>query len=354
LRTTTTGTTGTPTSVSFSAYELRTIVALAELAHHFSGSIDASDIVQISTSARAALGNLALGGASARIGALVSLSGIVDPAHTLALLAAEQRIPGKKRRVSVLSIYPSYLGELVECGLRSGYRPADFGLERLFVGGELVTAGLRARCQHLFGPVEIIENYALTETAPFGGTRCSEGHLHFDLSHGLLEVLNPETGAPAPPGALGTIVATPFPPFRDTTILLRYDTEDLVRPVAGPLTCNLRTLPATTAILGKLRGAVRHDDGWTTPRDVAEALEAIEAVPLPARYGVWAVPGGVAVEVVARADTPAARRAIAARLEERGVPLRSLCLVSDRTQLRCPAPLRCDLREQSFSPSPAV
>jgi hypothetical protein len=51
----------------------------------------------------------------------------------------------------------------------------------------------------------------------------------------------------------------------------------------GPLACTLRTQPATSDLLGKRRLAVRHDAGWTFPRQVLEALEALEAVPLPAR-----------------------------------------------------------------------
>ena len=53
--------------------------------------------------------------------------------------------------------------------------------------------------------------------------------LPFEPVHGLLEVLDPETRRPAGPGEVGTLVATPFPPFRETTILLRYDTQDVVR-----------------------------------------------------------------------------------------------------------------------------
>ncbi len=149
----------------------------------------------------------------------------------------------------------------------------------------------------------------MTEPWPFGGTLCAGGHLHFEPAHGLLEVLNPETGAPARAGEVGTLVLTPFPPFRETTIVLRYDTQDAVRALDGPPTCALRHMPATSNLLGKLRLAVQHDDGWVFPRDVLEALESIEELPLPARCGFWAVPGGMAVEVVAQ-DTPTVRRAI--------------------------------------------
>jgi hypothetical protein len=282
------------------------------------------------------------------LGALVCPVGLVEPEHTLALLAHRQRLPGKKAQTSVLAIYPSYLGELVESGLRLGYRPADFGLERITAGGEIVTAGLKARCRELFGPVEFMEGYGMTEPWPFGGTVCSEGHLHFEIAHGLLEVLNPHTWAPAQPGEVGSLVLTPFPPFRQTTLLLRYDTQDMVRPITQPLTCSLRHLPATSNLLGKRRLSAQHGQGWTYPRQVMEALETVEAVPLPARFGFWAVPGGVAVEVVARRDTASTRRQIEQRLAVWGVPVQQLRLLTDRSQLRQPFPLRGDLREGTF------
>jgi phenylacetate-CoA ligase len=147
----------------------------------------------------------------------------------------------------------------------------------------------------------------------------------------------------------GSIVATPFALYRETTILLRYDTEDMVYPLTAPLTCSLRNVPGTTDLLGKRRLSIRHEQGWTFPRDVLEALEGVDEVPLPARCGYWAVPGGVAVEVVTRGgNTPVARRVIGDRLEERHVPLQQLYLREHRGELQQPLPLRCDLRETSF------
>ena len=347
--TTTTGTTNKPTSVYFSAHEMRTYIALAAIGLLSANRIDESDIVQLSTSSRATLGNTCFAGACARIGALVSLAGLVEPLRTLALLAEEHRVPGKKPKVSYMGTYASYLGELVECGLQHGYGPADFGLERIAVGGELVSEALKERARRLFGPVEVHDDYGMTETWPFQGQSCSEGHLHFEPTSGMLEVLDPETGAPARPGHVGSLVATPLPPYREVTILLRYDTQDVVRRVEGPLTCNLRNLPATGPLLGKLRLASRHEGGWTFAREVLEALEGAEEVPLPARYGFWAVPGGVAVEAVARRSAePRVRRSIETRLEERGIPVRELNLVEHRGVLRRPLPLRCDLKETAF------
>jgi phenylacetate-CoA ligase len=160
--TTTTGTTNKPTSGYFSAHEMRTYIALAAIGLLSANRIDESDIVQLSTSSRATLGNTCFAGACARIGALVHLAGLIEPLRTLALLAEEHRIPGKKPKVSYMSIYASYLGELVECGLQHGYGPHDFGLERIAVGGELVSEGLKERARRLFGPVEVYDDYGMT------------------------------------------------------------------------------------------------------------------------------------------------------------------------------------------------
>jgi phenylacetate-coenzyme A ligase PaaK-like adenylate-forming protein len=355
LRTTTTGTTGKPTSVCFSEYELAVTIALGAIAMLFDGSVTPEDIVQISSSSRATLGNFCFAGSCAQVGATVCPVGLVDPEITLALLAEEHHIPGKKRRVSVLQTYPSYLGELIETGLRLGYGPSDFGLERIVVGGEIVTAGVQARCRRLFGSVQFRGGYGMTEIWPFGGRLCEQDHLHFEPSQGLLEVYNPQTGTAARPGETGIVVATPFAPYRDATVVLRYDTQDVVRVLPDSPTCSLRNLPATSNLLGKLKLSVPYDGGWVYVRDVAEALEAVDEVPLPARYSFWAMPGGVGVEVVTRSQGAAVRGKVEAGLLESGVPLRELHLLDDRSQLRNPVPLRGDLRELSFAaPQPPI
>ena len=352
FRTTTTGTTGKPTSIYFTAREIQATSLLVAITFLQSGQILPEDIVQISTSSRATLGNTCFSQACQRIGAVWYQTGLIDPAHSLALLSEEHHLPGKKCRASFLNTYASYLGELVECGLSSGYGPKDFGLERISVGGEIVTDGLKRRCQKLFGPVEFIESYAMTETWPFSGTRCAEGHLHFEPSQGLLEVLDPNNTQPAQPGQMGTIVATPFPPYREASVMLRYDTEDVVQLIPEPLTCNLKHWPATSDIQGKLRLSVRGPDSWVYPRQIREAVESLEEVPLPARCGFWAIPEGIVVETLVRKSEPSIRQKIGRCLEEQGVPVRELHLVENVNQLQHPLPLRCDLRETSFdSPS---
>lgn len=200
-RCTTTGTTGQATTIYFSADEMQTFSALSAIGLLMDGTVGEDDVVQISTSARALLGNTGFAGACSRVGAAVHPAGLVDPAHTLALLAERRSLPGKKSRVSILMTYPSHLGELVELGLAGRRQPADFGLERIAVGGELVSQGVKERARRLFGDdVHFSEGFGMTEIWPLGGALCPDGHLHFEPMRGLVEVIDPDTGRPARPG----------------------------------------------------------------------------------------------------------------------------------------------------------
>ena len=349
MRAMTTGTTGWPTSVYFSADEVRLLAAVTASHVLLRQNVRVDDIAQIYLSSRALIAVSSVMGCCAYIGVPVHLAGLVSPAHALALLSERRSVPGKRERVSVIDAYPSYIGELVEEGLRAGYRPDDFGLRHIVVGGEILTAGLRRRAQRLFGPVTFQETYGMTETLPMGATECSAGHWHYETTAGLLELIGLDGQQSVAPGEPGSIVGTPFPPYRETTILLRYDTEDVVSPLPGPLDCELKDLKATSRILGKRRMSVRHDAGWTFPRQLQEALEAVEQVPLPARFSCWPGAGGVEVEVVARSTGADCRRVIGEALEAKGVPVRRLVIVTDRSHLRHPNRLRCDLREHTFT-----
>jgi phenylacetate-CoA ligase len=348
FRALTTGTTGIPTSVYFSRDELEAATSLGAIGVLLGRQAEPEDVIQLSVSSRGLFPLMLAARISARIGAVMYQTGLVDPAHALALLAERRSLPGHKPQASLLSTTPSYLGSLVERGSELGYRPRDFGVERIMLGGEIATEGLRSRAARLFGEVEYIETYAATEILGTGALTCPSGHLHFPVPPGLVEVVRLDGRRAAGPGEAGRLVVTPFAPYRTTTVVLRYDTGDVVRVPAEPPTCELSTIPATSPILGKLATSIPHSDGWTFQRDVAEALEALDEVPLPARFGLRAHDRGVAVEVVACDDEEGTTRRIAAALERR-VPLHALRVVTDPRSLEDPVLLRTDLREHSFA-----
>lgn len=339
LRPTTTGTTGRPTAITFSLREMRLSAALQAIDGLAADTIREDDILQIATASRGLLGNVSLAAACAHVGAMVTATGIVEPADALRQLAEARGLAGKRRQASLLYTYPSYLGELTEAGLRLGYVPADFGLRQISVGGEIVTAAVQRRARALFGDVTFTTGYGMTEIWPLGGSPCEAGHLHFQPAYGKVELVDVDADRPAAPGAVARIVATPFPPFRESTLLVRYDTEDLVRVPEAPLRCSRRHLPAAGELLGKRKHAVRLDDGgWVVARDVLEAVESVPQVPLPAQVRWEAAPGGVGVSVAVRpgCDRTAARRAIEAALAARGVPLATLSLRDDPPPGRFP------------------
>jgi phenylacetate-coenzyme A ligase PaaK-like adenylate-forming protein len=350
FRTTTTGTTGPPTSVCFSRHEMETYILLGAIGNLAIRDILPEDVVLLSSSSRALLGNLNGIGLCDRIGALWFSGGLVEPELTLAMLTEEHHVPGKHSRVSVWAPYPSYLGEVVEVGLAAGYGPSDFGVRRIDLGAEIYTEGLLERTRKLFlEDVGFARGYGMTETWPLGAEMCDDGHLHFPSAQAYVEIRALDGGAVAP-GEPGTVVATPLPPYRETTLVIQYDTQDVVRALTELPTCAASELMAVSGIQGKLALSVQYENGWVFPAEVREALEAVDAVPLPARCGFWAVDGGVAVEVLVRRETAAARREIAESLDARGVPVRELHLRTDRSELERPLPLRCDLREASFKP----
>src|SRR5687767_4376286 len=86
FRSTTTGTTGKPTSVCFSAYEIQISIMLGAIGDLIIGDVTPEDVYIIASVSRAALGNICAAGAYARAGALVFQGGIVDPALTLSML----------------------------------------------------------------------------------------------------------------------------------------------------------------------------------------------------------------------------------------------------------------------------
>jgi phenylacetate-coenzyme A ligase PaaK-like adenylate-forming protein len=348
LCTMTTGTTGQGTTTLFTMRETRLFSLLSALALRGGGLISTEDVVQVSTSARALLGNQTAMDAYRHVGALIYQTGVVEPAQALALLAKRHSLPGRKERVSVFFTYPSYLGKLIETGLALGYGPQDFGLELLIVGGEVSSPGLRQRSEALFGPVKFDEGYGISEVWPFGGAYCEQGHLHFDPLRGLMEVIDPDTGQPARPGEAGSLVLTPFLPYRESSIILRYDTGDMVRTLAEPCTCSLSHRPATGPLLGKQRFCVRSEGGWVGPRDILEVLEPNRAIPLPVRCGLWATAGGLGVEVAVGEASDRLQQELTEQLRSAGLPVTTVKLVTDPAQLERPLPWRGDLHEHSF------
>src|SRR5439155_22460029 len=130
---------------------------------------------------------------------------------------------------TLLAATPSYLAELQVAERRRGMGPDDFQLRRIDVGGEVLSPSLDRAARETFGVPLVRDSFAMTEVVPVSARSCSQGHLHHDINMGFVEHLDVETGEPAAPGALATVVITPFSPYRECMPVFRYDTRDVVR-----------------------------------------------------------------------------------------------------------------------------
>jgi phenylacetate-CoA ligase len=295
LATRTTGTTGRPAEVWLSRYEMELWPALGALAAVLRGELRPGDVMQVNLSSRSTVA-LHLAAAGCRLtGAGCRPLGIVAPEAALEGLA--------DGGATTLLTVPSYLAELVTAARRAGMVADDFRLRRLVVGGEVLSASLARAAGQTFGVPQVEDPYSMTEIVPVTGRPCSQGHMHHDVNLGLTELVDLDTDEPAAPGALGTLVITPYFPYRDCTPVFRYDTRDVARCLPdGPLRCELAGIPATGKILGKADHLLRLPGREAvTSRQLIEAVESLPAEPWPARYRATASDGRIRLTLPASA-----------------------------------------------------
>jgi phenylacetate-CoA ligase len=177
----------------------------------------------------------------------------------------------------VLVSTPSYALVIAQALTDAGVDPADTPLELGLFGGEPWTEGLRQQIDRALG-MKAVNFYGLSEMCgPGVAVECltaREG-LHVNEDHFLVEVIDPETEQPLPPGATGELVFTTL--TKEALPLIRYRTGDL-----GALTLEACRCGRTTARLIELGG--RWDDMMIIrgvnlfPSHVEQLLLSVEGV----------------------------------------------------------------------------
>jgi phenylacetate-CoA ligase len=152
---------------------------------------------------------------------------------------------------TVLICTPSYalhLGEAVEkAGVRDRLR-----LRLGLFGAEACSDALRTRIEERWG-ISATDNYGLTEViGPGVAGECErKDGMHLAEDHFLVEVLDPQSGAPVADGEVGELVVTSL--TKECSPVLRYRTRDLSRITRERCPCG-----RTTARMHKVIG--RTDD----------------------------------------------------------------------------------------------
>ena len=106
-------------------------------------------------------------------------------------------------------------------------------------GAEPWTEGIRQRLEEELG-ILALDVYGLSEMmGPGVGMECpSRQGLHLWDDHTLVEILDPETGEPLPPGEEGVLVLTSL--TKEALPLIRYWTGDRTRILPGECPCGIR------------------------------------------------------------------------------------------------------------------
>jgi len=345
VATRTTGTTGRPTEVWLSRYEIELWPALAALSGLLRNEINPQDCMQINISSRATAAvqqNLTV---CRLVGARSLVLGVISPDESLDSLAS-----GGDEAPTLLSTYPSYLAQLEKAARRRGLGPRHFRLRRIDCGGEVLSSSLANAAYETLGPTLVNDTFGMTEILPVSGRVCNQGHLHHDLNVGFVEVIDLETGEPAAPGRLGTVVVTPYYPYRECMPVFRYDTRDVVcRLPDEPLTCDLTGIPGTSRILGKADHLLHVNEQLVTLRDLVEVYEALPSRPWPARFSAWVVDDHIELIVPEEALTGVTREEVERRFREAGIAVHVASCVAREEEVTRLRSLRADLLETTFA-----
>ena len=129
-------------------------------------------------------------------------------------------------QTTVIHIIPSFALYLLNTFAAEGVDPRDLPLRIAFIGAEPHTEDMRRRIEAAYG-LKAYNSYGLSEmNGPGVAFECPEQNgMHVWEDAYLLEVLDPQTLEPAPPGVTGELVFTNL--TRQGMPILRYRSRDL-------------------------------------------------------------------------------------------------------------------------------
>ncbi|WP_374488009.1 phenylacetate--CoA ligase family protein [Zoogloea sp.] len=179
-----------------------------------------------------------------KLGALSIHAGTVPSERLLAIL--------RQFQVTALWTTPSYAWYLGETAIKEGLDlRKDLAVRRIFVAGEPGGSipETRQRIEDLWG-ASVYDYYGLSDIFGSCAGMCeAKDGLHWAEDHILVEVLDPDTGAPVPEGGRGELVLTTLQ--KTARPMIRFRTGDIVSFTAEPCSCG-RTSIRLRGIHGRL------------------------------------------------------------------------------------------------------
>ncbi|MBN1195507.1 MAG: phenylacetate--CoA ligase [Methanomicrobiaceae archaeon] len=235
------GTTGKPTVVGYTQKDVD--IWTTSLARALTAcGIGRGDVVQVSYGYGLFTGGLGLHYGAERIGATVVPTSVGNTERQLELM--------QDLHVTAIACTPSYLIHISEVAEKMGISiKDDTVLRAAILGAEPWSEQMRIRIEEQLG----IRAYNIYGTSELSGPmfcECEEQngiHMWSDLA--LVEIVDPETGEPLPPGTRGEMVVTILQ--KEALPIIRYRTGDITSLIPEPCPCG-RTHPRIERLSGRV------------------------------------------------------------------------------------------------------
>src|SRR5512139_1675065 len=217
------GTTGAPTVVGYTRNDIRTWSNLVARIITM-GGVTKDDVIQIAFGYGLFTGAFGLHYGAERIGASVIPASSGNTARQIKIM--------RDFKTTALVSTPSYALLIGDTLRETGTPLSSLSLKWGLFGAEPWSDAMRQEIEERLGIVAT-DNYGLSEViGPGVSGECLERKgLHISEDHFLVEVINPETLQPVPPGEKGELVITTL--TKEAFPMIRYRTRDLTRILPG-------------------------------------------------------------------------------------------------------------------------
>ena len=262
-----TGTTGKPTVVGYSANDLDSwseVVARIMTA----GGVTKDDVVQIAFGYGLFTGGFGLHYGAERIGASVIPISSGNTRRQLMIM--------EDYRTTALVCTPSYAMFMTEIIEENQIDPERLSLKYGLFGAEPWSVKMRDEIESKMGIIAT-DNYGLSEVMGPGvaGECLEKSGLHLNEDHFIPEIIDPESGNTLPMGDWGELVLTTV--RREAMPLIRYRTRDLTRLYLDECACG-RTLVKMERVTGRTDDMIIFKGVNMYPSQVEEILFEFEGV----------------------------------------------------------------------------
>ncbi len=234
------GTTGQATVVGYSRNDIKNWSNLVARVLCGAG-VTADDVIQIAFGYGLFTGGFGLHYGAERLGASVIP---ISAGNTKRQIQIMQDF-----KSTALVCTPSYALKMADVMMDMGINPNGLSLRVGLFGAEPWSESMRQEINSRLG-IRATDNYGLSEVmGPGVAGECEECNgQHINEDHFLVEVLDPETLEPVPPGEVGELVITTL--TKEAFPVVRYRTRDLTRLLPEPCPCG-RTFTRMDKVLGR-------------------------------------------------------------------------------------------------------